>query len=186
MKDKDEKWILKAQEGSKQAFNKIIQDNVQTIFHLLYNMTGNYEDAQDLAQETFIRAFLKIDQYNRKAKFSTWLYRIAYNVAIDFHRKKKRFYNEYPESLNQKANLNNKQLIIQKEYSEENEAIKSALSNLTGPQRMAIILHYYHGFKTREIGELLGCSEGTARVHLFRAIRHLRKDLGQYSKKEEP
>ena len=186
MKDKDEKWIIKAQEGSKQAFNKIIQDNVQPIYRLLYDMTGNYEDAQDLAQETFIRAFLKIDQYNRKSKFSTWLYRIAYNMAIDFHRKKKRFSNGNLEILNQRANLKNKQLNSQKEYSGENEAIESALKKLTSPQRMAVILHYYHGFKTREIGELLGCSEGTARVHLFRAIRHLRKDLRQYSPKEEP
>jgi RNA polymerase sigma-70 factor (ECF subfamily) len=185
MKDKDEKWIKKAQEGSKQAFNKIIQDNIPTIFHLLYDMTGNYEDAQDLAQETFIKAFLKIGQYSSKAKFSTWLYRIAYNVAIDFQRKKKRVSNGNLENLYQKkGHFKNGHLSDKMEYSGENEAIESALSKLTDAQRMAVVLHYYHGFKTREIGEMLGCSEGTARVHLFRAIRHLRKDLRQLSPKE--
>ena len=86
----DEKWICMAQEGSRKAFDRLVQEYVARIFRLLYDMIGNYEDAQDLTQETFIRAFLNIRQYRRAAKFSTWIYRIAYNVAIDFKRRDSR------------------------------------------------------------------------------------------------
>jgi RNA polymerase sigma-70 factor (ECF subfamily) len=185
MKYSDDKWIKKAQEGSKHAFDKIIQNNIQSIFHLLYDMTGRYEDAQDLTQEAFLRAFLKIKQYNGKAKFSTWLYRIAYNIAIDFQRQKKRVPNgegtiEYHDSLFKINTLPNDD-----SYSGENDIIKKALQTLTEPQRMTVILYYYHGFKTKEIGELLDCSEGTIRVHLFRALHNLRRELRQLSPKEE-
>ncbi|MFC1502255.1 RNA polymerase sigma factor [bacterium] len=185
MNSNDEKWIKKAQQGSRHAFDKIIQNNIQSIFRLLYDMTGSYEDAQDLTQEAFLRAFLKIKQYSGKARFSTWLYRIAYNIAIDFQRQKKRYSNgdwtlQYDSTL-----LKNNLLQKEEAYSGENEEIETALTKLTGPQRMAIILHYYHGFKAKEIGEILNCSEGTIRVHLFRAIQHLRKELRSLSPKEE-
>ena len=83
----DEKWVRKAQEGSRSAFDKLVYRYVDRIFHLLYDLTGNHEDAQDLTQEAFLRAFLNIRRYRGEAKFSTWLYRIAYNVGIDFKRK---------------------------------------------------------------------------------------------------
>jgi RNA polymerase sigma-70 factor (ECF subfamily) len=177
----DEKWVSKAQEGSKKAFDRLVRKYAELIFHLLYDLTGNYEDAQDLTQETFLRAFINIRKYRGDAKFSTWLYRVAYNLGIDFMRRRKRGLEVDWESQERKGVLERFDPSDGKGYTGEREAIEGALKTLTQSQRMAVVLHYYHGFQMREIGEVLGCSEGTVRVHLFRALRRLRKQLKDYS-----
>ena len=179
MRRDGEEWVRKAQEGSKKAFNKLVQKYVELIFHLLYDITGNYEDAQDLTQETFLRVFTNIRQYRGDAKFSTWLYRIAYNVGIDFKRRKRMVYNQ--EFQEQKMILNRFSSNEGAEYTGKTEAIDAALQRLTRPQRMAVVLHYYHGCRMREISEIVGCSEGTVRVHLFRGLRRLRDELKDFS-----
>ncbi len=165
-----ESWIEKAQRGSKSAFNKLVKKYTAPIFRLLYDMTGNYQDSQDLAQETFLRAYLKIKQYRGEAKFTTWLYRIAHNIAIDYLRGRRTVSVQGNEQWieSQKAGRD------EKEYTGESELLEKALKTLVPSQRSAVVLHYYHGMKMKEIGDLLGCSEATARVHLFRGLNHLR------------
>ena len=174
-----EEWVQKAQKGSKKAFDKLVRRYVELIFHLLYDITGNYEDAQDLTQEAFLRAFMNIRQYRGDAKFSTWLYRIAYNVGVDFKRRKRMVYSQ--EFQEQKMVLNRFSPNDGSEYTGKTEAIEAALQRLTRPQRTAVVLHYYHGCRMREIGEIVGCSEGTVRVHLFRGLRRLRDELKDFS-----
>lgn len=176
-----EKWVRKAQEGSRRAFDKLVLRYIKRIFRLLYDITGNYEDAQDLTQEAFLRAFLNIRGYRGDAKFHTWLYRIAYNVGIDFERRSRRLSRVEWDSQRQKRTVGPFDPAKNGEYTGEREAIEAALQTLTQPQRLSVVLFYYHGFRMREIGEILGCSEGTARVHLFRALRRLRKELRDYS-----
>lgn len=177
----DEKWVHHVQNGSKRAFDKLVKKYAPLIFHLLYDMVGNYEDAEDMTQETFLRAFMNIDQYRGDAKFSTWLYRIAYNIGIDFRRKGKRISRADWESEKEKVALHWFRERKDEGYTGVGEAIESALKKLTQPQRMSVILNYYHGFRMREISEILGCSEGTVRTHLFRGLRRLRKELRDYS-----
>jgi RNA polymerase sigma-70 factor (ECF subfamily) len=183
MGQNDEKWVQQAQKGSRKAFDKLIKEYTPLIFHLLYDITGSYQDAQDLTQEAFLRAYLKIKDYRGEAKFITWLYRIAYNRGIDFKRKTKKMMtidltSQQPASVF-------RHLIDKRNpwYTGEGEAIESALQKLTHQQRMSVILNYYHGFRMREIGEILGCSEATVRTHIFRALRRLREELKDYSPK---
>lgn len=177
----DQKWIRRAQDGSRRAFDKLVREYVPRIFRLLYDMTSNYEDAQDLTQEAFLKAFVSIKSYRGDAKFSTWLYRIAYNVAIDFLRKDKKMQRTGWESQEKMASLKTYDPSNSVSYTGEGDAIQEALRHLTHPQRTAVILSYYHGFRMKEIAELLGCSESTARVHLFRALRRLKDELGDYA-----
>ena len=180
----DEIWAQQVQQGTKKAFNKIVRKYTPLIFHLLYDITGNYEDAQDLTQEAFLRAFLRIRQYRGEAKFSTWLYRIAYNIGIDFRRRRKK--TTGVEIYNQEQQGILRRVIDRKNdwYTGESEAIEAALQKLTQPQRLAVTLNYYHGFRMREIGEIIGCSEATVRTHIFRALRRLRKELKDFAPKD--
>jgi len=183
MSQEDEKWVHQVRKGSKKAFDKLVRKYAPLIFHLLYDMTGNYEDAEDLTQETFLRAFVNLSGYRGEAKFSTWLYRIAYNIGIDFRRKDKKISRVDLDPQDEKMSLRWFDEKGFKGYTGEEEAIESALKKLTQPQRMTVILNYYHGFRMREIGEILGCSEGTVRTHMFRALRRLRRELKDYSPK---
>lgn len=173
----DEKWVQNAQENSRKAFDKLVRKYVPLIFRLLYDLTGNYEDAQDLTQETFLRAYLNIRQYRGTARVSTWLYRIAYNVAIDFRRREKKMLKVDWGFQERLTVLDRYAPDVKTIESEEGKAIEVALQKLTRPQRLAVILSYYHGFRMREIGEVLECSESTVRVHLFRALHKLQKEL---------
>ena len=177
----DQKWVRRAQDGSRKAFDRLVREYVPRIFRLLYDMTGNYEDAQDLTQEAFMKAFTNLKGYRGDAKFSTWLYRIAYNVAIDFLRKDRKMQRTGWDSQEKIASLKTYDPSNSGTYTGESDAIAKALQNLTHPQRTAVVLNYYHGFRMKEIAEVLGCAEATARVHLFRALRRLKDELGDYA-----
>jgi RNA polymerase sigma-70 factor (ECF subfamily) len=174
----EEKWVNKAKKGSKKAFDQLVNRYAGRIFGLLYDMTRNQEDAEDLTQETFLRAYLKIKQYRGDSKFSTWLYRIAYNAGIDFRRQIKRSTRVDMDTKEDKIAVQNwTSSSGAGEFTGEREEIEKALETLTHPQKMAVVLHYYHGLKMKEIGDILNISESTVRVQLFRAIGHLKRKL---------
>ena len=89
MPDAIKSLIKKAKKGDKGSFGKLVKMHQRSILYLAYDLVGNYEDAKDLAQEAFIRAFEKLKQFEERSQFSTWLNRITVNLAIDFHRKNK-------------------------------------------------------------------------------------------------
>ena len=184
MVDDDEKWIKKAQNGNRNAFDNLIKKYSPRIYYLLLDMTSNTEDAQDLTQETFLKAFQKIGGYRSEAMFSTWLYRIAYNIGIDFARRKKRRRSVGLDHFMMKKTPDNNEYKSNGIDIWEKEAVTGALKKLTHSQRAATILYYYHGFRMKEIGEILGCREATARVHLFRALGRLRLQLKDYSREK--
>jgi RNA polymerase sigma-70 factor (ECF subfamily) len=177
----DEKLVRRAQRGSKRAFGRIVGSYTARIFRFLFDMTGNYEDAQDLTQDVFLRVFLNIKKFRGDSKFSTWLYRIAYNIGIDFRRRKVRARHEDWDSHDYKISLERYNSIKEDGFSGVSDAIDNALGKLTPSQRSAVVLNYYHGFRMKEIGQILGCAEGTVRVHLFRAMKRLRKELKDFS-----
>ncbi|MCD6115822.1 sigma-70 family RNA polymerase sigma factor [bacterium] len=175
MKQKEEKWINEAVQGSNRAFAKLVKIYTGMIFKLTYNMTGNLEDAKDITQETFTRAFINISSFNRKSKFSTWLYRIAYNKSVDLLRKKSRINTGLDESK-----FNIPENSSKKFYTGKQDAIEKALGTLTQNQKTAVVLYYYHNCSLKEIAEVLGCAHSTARVHLFRGLKKLKKELKDF------
>jgi len=177
----DKKWIKAAQAGSKKAFGKLIETYSDFIFHFLYDMTGNYDDAKDLTQDVFLRAYKNIKKYRGDAKFSTWIYRIAYNLGIDHCRKQKRIRQVDINKKDREISAMTRHSDTFETHIDVGEAIETALQKLTDMQRMSVVLHHYQGLPMRDVSEVLGCSESTARVHLFRGLRNLRKMLKDYA-----
>ncbi len=180
MNQNGEKWVEKARKGSKKAFDKVVRRFTPLIFRFLYDLTGNYEDAQDLTQDTFMKAYVKLKTYRGEAAFSTWLYSIAYHTGIDFLRGGKVMRPLHPGD-EEKMTVD----APPERFPDEREAIEKSLRSLSIPQRTAVVLHYYHDMRMREIAGVLGCSESTVRVHLYRALNHLRKTLKDFAPGEQ-
>jgi RNA polymerase sigma-70 factor, ECF subfamily len=186
MIDSEKRLIQKAKQGDKIAFGKLVEEYHQKLLYVAYDLVGDYDEAKDLAQETFLRAYVKLSQFEERSKFSTWLYRILYNLSIDSHRKKKRNPQySLEEKLRQVTEGGQKMpasVILQPgedlERDETARQLDSALEKLTLNQRIAVVMRYYHQKSSKEISEVMGCAESTVRIHIFRALAHMRKDLG--------
>lgn len=184
-KESDQQLVQAAKAGNRAAFGKLAIKYQNKVFYLAFDLVGDYEDAKDIAQEAFIRAFEKLAQFEERAQFSTWLYRITVNLAMDSHRRRKRKPHEPLEE-------NIREIERQKKVEQNEEGLRSetllqnvaqrkqlevALQKLSNHQRVATVLKYFHQKSSREIAAVLDCSESTVRIHLFRALRNLRKHL---------
>lgn len=183
--DPDFKLVRAAKAGGKSAFGKLVVKYQKKVFYLAYDLVGDYEDAKDIAQEAFIRAYEKLAQFEERAKFSTWLYRITVNLAMDQHRRRKRHPLESLEDNIRTIEKAKKAEQIEEakrsysklQTSQQREYIDEALQKLSENQRRATVLKYFHRKSSKEVAEILGCSESTARIHLFRAMRNLKRHL---------
>lgn len=179
----ESRLIRDAKLGNRHAFGRLVLRYQNRILALAYDLMGNYEDASDLAQEAFIRAFDRLSTFEERARFSTWLYRITVNLAMDVHRRRKRRPSTSFDSVLRQGNtpVDPDSLVQQPtdrlEQKELREHINEALANLTENQRTATVLKYFHYQSCREIAEVMGCAEGTVRIHLHRALKHLRRAL---------
>ena len=150
--------------GEADAFAEIIEHYQASIIRYLYRMTGDYEMAKDLAQDTFIQAYKGILKTNAELSFKAWLYRIATNNALQHHRRKKLLFfipftsgeHDIPDSGNQA------------DCPGEALEINEALLKVPEEQRTCLVLHFVEGFKYREIAETLGCSEEAVRKRVAR------------------
>jgi len=184
-KESDRQLVYAAKAGNRAAFGKLAKKYQNKVLYLAFDLVGDYEDARDIAQEAFIKAFEKLAQFEERAQFSTWLYRITVNLSMDIHRRRKR---KPHESLEE-----NIQEIERQKKAEQNEEglraetllqnvaqrkqLELALQKLSNHQRVATVLKYFHQKSSKEIAVVLDCSESTVRIHLFRALRNLRKHL---------
>lgn len=184
-KESDRQLVHAAKAGNRAAFGTLAKKYQNKVFYLAFDLVGDYEDAKDVAQEAFIKAFEKLAQFEERAQFSTWLYRITVNLAMDMHRRRKRKPHEPLEE-------NIREIERQKKVEQNEEGLRSemllqnvaqrkqlelALQKLSNHQRVATVLKYFHQQSSKEIAVVLNCSESTVRIHLFRALRNLRKHL---------
>ena len=184
----DERLLIeRAQQGEMEAFRLLVERSKINVYRLAYDLTGNRHDAEDLSQDVFIKAFKSLRLFRGDAKWSTWLYRITINAAMD---KKK--------SKAQKTMLMHDAFAAgnaETEYAPSDEAprpdrltdaglirrnIERALEDLTTRERSVFVLRHYHDLSLRQIAETMDISEGTVKSFLFRAIRRLRKSLDFY------
>ena len=172
MMKSEEKRIRENQNGNKKLFAGIVKKYTGMVFKLIWDLTSNIEDTKDLTQETFSRAFININSFQFKSGFSTWLYEIAYNCTMDFLRKNARISTGLEENNFQSTGNS-------PDYDSERKtkSLNAALSTLPEKQKIAVVLHFYHQISLKEVGEILGCSHSTARVHLFRGLKKLRQEL---------
>jgi RNA polymerase sigma-70 factor (ECF subfamily) len=178
----DRELIEAAQQGITQAFDVLVLRYKSRVFTLVYHWTKNYDDALDVTQETFIRAYLALPKWKPQASWYTWLYRIAYNLSVDHHRARTRRRTESldaPESAVSEpvtTDLSSRpdRMVEEKERA---EIIGKAVDGLSGRQRDVFLLHHYGGLQVKEVADALDIAEGTAKIHLFRAVAKLRETL---------
>lgn len=186
MKDTDLKLVKQAKQGDARAFGKLVKKYQNRILYLAYDLVGNYTDAQDVAQNTFLHAFKNIPYFRDESSFSTWIYRIATNAAIDFQRSQKRrkqiFINQSRYDEQEQPYLDNIEdpgaavfQII--ENADLKQRIAELLEQLSPQQRAAFILKFFHEKTTDEIAKIIDCNPITVRGHLLRATTKLRKKL---------
>jgi RNA polymerase sigma-70 factor (ECF subfamily) len=154
------------------------------IYALAYRVIGREEDARDVCQETFLRAFRALGGFRGQAKFSSWLYRIALNLCRDWVRRQRRTpVVQLPEDVDVM------ELAASREPTEPIEdlvarrdltrVVEKAMARLPEEQRTAIILKEYHGLTFQEIADLVGCPLSTVKTRLYQGLSVLRRDLNQ-------
>lgn len=170
-----------------QSFEEIIAENESKIFNTIYSFIGDYEDALDLTQETFICAYRSIGKFRQESGISTWLYRIAINLCKKSYNKKKRWSSVFtsslddPETGRQTARLASEDRSAGEivEANEQESIIRREIYTLPEKHRSVIILKYLQDLSYEEMADILGCSIGTIKSRLSRAKEKLKSRLGK-------
>jgi len=186
----DDDLIRAAQKGDRASFDQLVRRYDQAVLRLALHMLGNEQDAQDVHQEAFLKAYRHIHNFRFDSSFYTWLYRIATNLCLDALRRRKSR-REDPatvmdaagEEMDLMANVSDERAMAnparELERKDMGERIMAALTKLTPRERMVFELKHYQGLKLRTIGEMLNTTEETAKNTLFRATRKLRLNLAE-------
>jgi RNA polymerase sigma factor (sigma-70 family) len=182
--------VRRSQHGDLAAYDELVQRYQERIYATVYHMTSNHEDANDLAQDSFIKAFQAIKSFKGGSSFYTWLYRIAVNKTINFLKQRK---NRVHMSLNDldfntENNPDLVALISDKTprraagLKELSEKLNAALLKLSEPHRLVVVLHDVQGLSHDEVAEVMECNIGTVRSRLFYARQQLQSLLTDYLK----
>lgn len=183
MIDRARRLVTKAKAGDRRAFSDLVRMHQDRVLHLAYDFLGSWDEAKDIAQDVFIKAYQKMDDFEGKSKFSTWIYRITANLCIDYQRKKKRSRLEPLDHLTTSGSKSALELSSTVEVGHKLEQqqlrklLESGLNELSANQRAAIVLRFFNELPTREIAEILNCSENTARIHVFRGLNKLKTKI---------
>jgi RNA polymerase sigma-70 factor (ECF subfamily) len=178
----DEDLVARSRGGDVDSFNQLILRWERPIYALAYRVIGREEDARDVCQETFLRAFRALPGFKGQAKFSSWLYRIALNLCRDWVRRQRRApIVEPPEgadllelAVDRGGSESIEDLVARREMS---AAVEEAMAQLSEEQRTAIILKEYHGMTFQEIADLQGCPLSTVKTRLYQGLTVLRRHL---------
>jgi len=158
--------------GHIHSFEELVNRYKKTVYYLTYRMVHDHEDASDLSQETFLKAYQGLKKFKRQSSFHTWLYRITVNLCINYLRKKRS--RQFVELDEKTSIVEVPDILNQLELEELQGRVSDAVNLLPEKQRAAIILRIYHGLSHKEISDILGCSVGTVKANYFHAIRNLR------------
>lgn len=188
--ERDIDWAIvqKVQAGNVGAFDQLVQKYREHIFSVIYNMTSNREDASDLAQETFIKAFQAIARFKGKSSFFTWIYRIAINTTMTFLKKRsRRRFISYEKIDEEVSNTEIFERLTAKNRSEKGalvnelqEKLNDSLQKLSPKHRTVVILHEIEGLEHAQIAEITKVSVGTVRSRLHYAKQQLQSYLQDY------
>lgn len=175
----DENQLLEsARKGDRDAFRRLVEENSRPMYQLAWRIIGDPELAEDVVQEAFIKAHQQLPNFDNRSKFSTWLYRITTNAAIDMQRKNKR---HNIDSIETDEQLFQSDAIPQQELTDKDQLIKSAtarvMSELTVQERTAFSLKHYEGHSIAQICDILSASESAVKQAIFRAVKKLRTQL---------
>lgn len=180
--DKESRLIKKAKSGNLEAFEQLILQYEKRIYNYCYRMTNSQEDAEDLAQEIFIKVYKNLKSFKGNSKFSTWIYRIAYNTCIDKYRKKEVATvsltlnsDEEEKEIDLPSNdpLPEERIVSREEY----DVVCECISELKPEYKNAVILRDIQNYTYDEIAEILNIPLGTVKSHISRGRAALRDAL---------
>jgi RNA polymerase sigma-70 factor (ECF subfamily) len=168
--------ILASKGGSHEAFRVLVERHMKQAYDVAYGLLNDHDDAEDVAQEAFVRAYRSLRNFREEAGFGTWLYRIVHNVSLNRVRQKK---------VRQSREMNPDHRAAASEarthsYSETVDTrahIERALHQLPTLQRSVVILRHLEGMSTQQASRILGCSEGTVKTHLHRGLKKMKRLL---------
>ncbi len=181
--DEDRDWVLQVINGNKQTYAHLITKYKDRIYNVLYRMVHSREEAKDLTQECFIKAFQKLASFDPKREFYPWLCRIAINHCIDKRRIQKPQIVDFHEmdQLSMVEEQTPESIYIQKEFASE---MREMLDELPESYRLVLLLRYNQNLSYQEISDILGIPVSTIQVKLHRAKQKLRANTLRCSKKE--
>jgi len=181
--------VRSSQEGDLRAFDELVRRYQQRVYATVYHMTSNHEDADDLTQESFIKAYKALKRFKGDSSFYTWVYRIAVNRTINFlkQRNRRSFHmslNDMDMQVEKDADLlmfiSDKTPRRDVRLNELQEKLNEALMKLSESHRLTVTLHDIQGMSHEEIGKIMDCNTGTVRSRLFYARQQLQAHLSEY------
>lgn len=189
MTSTDEELVARSIRGDTDSFNQLILRWERPIYALAYRTIGREEDARDVCQETFLRAFRALPRFRGQAKFSSWLYRIALNLCRDWIRRERRVGFVQPPEDGDLMDLvaadhpteSIEDLVARRDQV---RAVERAMTRLPEEQRTAIVLKEYHGLTFQEIADLMGCPLRTVKTRLYQGLSVLRRELHETAERE--
>jgi RNA polymerase sigma-70 factor (ECF subfamily) len=178
----DATTVALARDGDAEAFRALVDRHSRAVFRLAHRMTGNAQDAEDVVQDTFLKAYRQLGRFESRANFSTWLHRIAVNCSIDLIRSRR-----HQEAGHDAADLealdsgdelrvdpSPERLMLSTEVQER---VGRAMETLTHMERAAFVLRHFEGQSIDEISRALGLKANAAKHSIFRAVRKMRLAL---------
>lgn len=170
----EQDWLDRATRGDRTALSQLLQQHYDFVYKYLLKITLNPSMAEDLTQDTMIRCIEKINLYNAKSKFSSWLITIATRLMIDQARRRKR---EKKWQEEQQVQALRQMQWHAESRNEDWPDVLNTLAEMPEESRIPVILKHYYGYTYEEIGQILAIAEGTAKSRVHNALKHLRKEL---------
>jgi RNA polymerase sigma-70 factor (ECF subfamily) len=184
MPDTDAAAVARARGGDSEAFRLLVERHGRSVYKVAFRITGRAEDAEDVVQETFLKAYRQLDKFEERASFGTWLHRIAWNCSVDLLRARpQREQAEEAETLEHLSTaapngnpgpLSPERLVASLQLGER---VKAAMSRLSALERAAFVMRHYEGRTIQEISRALDIRENAAKHSIFRAVRKMRTAL---------
>jgi RNA polymerase sigma-70 factor (ECF subfamily) len=181
----DEELVTLAQQGQREAFEVLVERYKQKAYRIAFDFTRDREEAKDLSQEAFLRAFTHLKSFDLRAGFYTWFYRILVNLCLDYRRRRGRIswepYDEKADKADERGEVTGAVFSPEREAMAKQitRRVGEALQALPAKQRTAFILKNHQGLPIHDIAKLMQTAEGTVKVHLHRAVATLRERLAE-------
>ncbi len=178
-RDVERTLVRACQSGEREAFDRLVERYQRDVYRLCYRYLNDHEDANDLAQEAFLKAWRAIGRFRGDSAFSTWLYRIAVNACLNHRASRRPPAQELPDGLPDPRGGADAGVFSQ----DEARRVRAAVSRLPEKQRATLILKVYHELTHDEVAEVLGATVGTVKSNLFHALGNLRRLLAEAEEK---
>ena len=179
-------YVTKARTGDSDAFRALVERHSRSVFRLAYRMTGNEQDAEDVVQESMLRAYKQLSKFDERASFGTWLYRIAANCSLDLVRARNRRSAHQALAPEGDQEMENPVMSVPSPSpnpermalsGEVREKLTEAMGELSATERSAFVLRHFEGMCIEDVSQVLGCQPGAAKHSVFRAVQKLRRAL---------